>query len=249
MIDFKTAHQVPPSDSHGFIPTLNSMGYMTATKDRYMREFITFSALCREPVLDIGAAYGIATIAALEAGASVIANGIDPKHLQILQSLVSQEQRDHLTLLPGAFPHSLDLPELSIGAVLIARVVHFFDPMTLEASAEVLFRCLVPEGKVFLTAETPYLGNWKAFHAIYEERKAMGNPWPGFIEDVPRYCSNRSSHLPAVMHLLDPEVLTRTFQQAGFLVEEAQTFPRPEFPTDLQFDGRESVGLIARKPA
>lgn len=247
MIDFRTTHQVPQSDPHGFIPTLNSMGYMTASRDRYMEEFVAYASQCKIPVLDIGAAYGIATLAALEQGATVVANDIDPHHLEILKNLATPEQRERLTLLPGAFPDGLGLPPSSIGAVLLARVVHFFDPATLEASAELLFDLLVPGGKAFLTAETPYLGNWRPFHDVYEKRRAEGVEWPGFVEEVPRYCTTRAAHLPATMHLLDPEVLTRTFVRAGFVVEEAKTFARPEFPPDLQFDGRESVGLIARK--
>lgn len=212
-----------------------------------MERFISQASMSELPVLDIGAAFGIATISALEAGASVIANDLDRAHLTILQSLVTPEQRERLTLLPGSFPYELHLPDSSIGAALMARVAHFFDPPTLQAAAQILFRWLVPGGPLFLTAETPYLGNWSSFHSVYERRKAEGEPWPGFIDDVPQYCSNRAANLPLTMHLLDPEVLTRTFEQAGFLVEEAYTFARPEFPPDLQFDGRESVGLIARK--
>jgi hypothetical protein len=50
------------------------------------------------------------------------------------------------------------------------------------------------------------------------------------------------------MHFLDPEVLARVFTAAGFIIEKAATFARPEFPKDIQLDGRESVGLIAIKP-
>jgi hypothetical protein len=51
------------------------------------------------------------------------------------------------------------------------------------------------------------------------------------------------------MHLLDPDVLRRLFSEAGFMIEECRTFARPEFPADIQLDGRESVGLIAVRPA
>ena len=58
----------------------------------------------------------------------------------------------------------------------------------------------------------------------------------------------RGASLPPKMHFLDPEVLTRVFAKAGFIVEKAHTFARPEFPKDIQLDGRESVGIVARKP-
>lgn len=37
------------------------------------------------------------------------------------------------------------------------------------------------------------------------------------------------------------------FEDQGFIVEKCAYLPRPEFPDDLRYDGRESVGLIARK--
>jgi hypothetical protein len=49
------------------------------------------------------------------------------------------------------------------------------------------------------------------------------------------------------MHFLDPDVLSRVFTESGFRIDEATMFARPEFPEDIQLDGRESVGLIATK--
>ena len=50
-----------------------------------------------------------------------------------------------------------------------------------------------------------------------------------------------------MMHLLDEEVLKRELVKAGFKVIEAKKFARPEFPKELQLDGRESIGVIAEK--
>lgn len=58
----------------------------------------------------------------------------------------------------------------------------------------------------------------------------------------------RVSTLPQRMNLLDEPTLRRVFLKAGFVIERLELFPRPEFPVDIQLDGRESVGLIARKP-
>lgn len=239
---------MPAAEPNGFVRTLNNMGYMTSTLDRFSQDFAQFAAKAPGPSLDIGAAYGVATLAALDTGARVIANDVDPRHLEILRDRVSEAQRDRLTLLPGLFPDSLAVAPGSVGSVLICRVLHFFDGPALEYSARILFQWLASGGKVFIVAETPYLKNFQTFIPTYEARKAAGNPWPGFIDDVMAIAPERGASLPPKMHLLDPEVLTRVFREAGFVVEKAETFARPEFPEDIQLDGRESVGLIARKP-
>ncbi len=71
---------------------------------------------------------------------------------------------------------------------------------------------------------------------------------PVFIDDAYLVVIYRRPNVPKVMHLLDPEVLTRVFREGGFQVEEASLFARPEFPEDLRLDGRESVGVIGVKP-
>jgi hypothetical protein len=49
------------------------------------------------------------------------------------------------------------------------------------------------------------------------------------------------------MHLLDEPTLRRVFSKAGFVIERLEMFPRPDFAPDIQLDGRESIGLVARK--
>ena len=238
---------IPDAESGGFVPTLNGMGYMTVTCDRFMREFISFARSSEYPVLDIGAAYGVATAAALEAGATVIANDLDDRHLTLLRNTLSPQASARLVTIPGHFPRDIRFSKNSIGAILIARVLHFFDGDVLIESVRRAFEWIVPGGRIFVTAETPYLRNWQEFIPTYEERKRRGERWPGFVEDARSVVTERRSNLPKTMHFLDPEVLTRVFHEGGFQVEEASLFARPEFPDDLRHDGRESVGLIGMK--
>jgi len=240
--------KMPEAEPNGFVRTLNNMGYMTSQIDVFSREFVEFAPHAPGPALDIGAAYGVATLEALREGARVIANDIDGRHLEILRDRAPEGDRDRLELLPGAFPEGLKLESGAVGAVLICRVLHFFDGSMLDNAAQELFRWVAPGGKVFVVAETPYLKNFQSFIPTYEARKAAGDPWPGFVDDVMAIAPDRGASLPPKMHFLDPEVLSRVFRQAGFIIEKAQTFARPEFPEDIQLDGRESVGLVARKP-
>jgi len=239
--------EMPAPEANGFIPTLNKQGYMTSMLDFYMKSFVEYAATCKLPVVDIGAAYGIASIPALQNGAQVIAVDTDERHLQILRNQVPSALQKNLQTLCASFPENLNFRENSIGAFLLARVVHFFAPEKLTLAAHKLYEWLTPGGNVFLTAETPYLKNWRTFIPIYEKRRAAGNLWAGYVENVMEFAPERGKMLPPTMLFLDPETLKKTFAEAGFIIEKVDFLPRPEFPEDLRLDNRESVGLICRK--
>lgn len=240
---------MPLPEANGFTKTLNGMGYMTAAPDPYSLRLIDFAATAAPgPMLDIGAAYGVASLEALRRGCSVLANDIDSNHLEILRSHADKVQQERLTLVSGKFPDELAIDANSIGAVLICRVLHFFDGDTIEKSARAVFRWLRPGGKVVVVAETPYLRNFRDFIPVYEDRISRGEKWPGLIDDVMAFAPDRGKFLPKLVHWLDPEVLSRVFCESGFEIDEAKMFPRTDFPADIQLDGRESVGMIAVKP-
>ena len=240
-------NKMPTPEPNGFVKTLNNMGYMTSGLDAYSQAFTDFAPAAPGPVLDVGAAYGVASLAALSNGATVIANDIDERHLEILRKRALPRLHPRLTLMPGSFPDGVDFSAGSLGAVLICRVMHFFDGPAIERAAANVMRWLAPGGKVFAVGETPFIGTAKGFFPIYEARVKAGDPWPGIVENVGAHDPKRAGNLPSRMHLLDEETLRRVFTQAGFIIEKLGTFARPEFPPDIQLDGRESVGLIARK--
>ena len=74
--------------------------------------------------------------------------------------------------------------------------------------------------------------------------------WPGTIENTSDYCSHECiKYNPKFFHSLDDEVLSQTFSDANFVIEKAELFKRDNLPEHIKLDGRENVGLIARKPA
>lgn len=240
-------NKMPKPEPNGFVKTLNNMGYMTSGLDIYSQAFVDFAPAAPGPVLDVGAAYGVASVAALSNGAHVIANDIEARHLAILRERAPAGLRTRLTLMPGSFPDGVEFQPGILGAVLICRVMHFFDGPAIERAAANVMRWLAPGGKVFVVGETPFIGTAKGFFPTYEARVKAGDPWPGIVENVGAHDPKRAGNLPSRMHLLDEETLRRVFTQAGFVIEKLGTFARPEFPPDIQLDGRESVGLIARK--
>ncbi len=238
---------MPEPEESGLIRTLNSMGTMTSAPDIFSQAFIEFAPKAPGRSLDIGAAYGVSTLPALRNGASVIANDIDERHLKILYSRVPVELRPRLELAAGEFPDGVDFPDGTLGAVLICRVMHFFDGPRIERAASKVMNWLAPGGKVFVVGETPHIGTAKAFFPTYESRQKAGNPWPGVVENVAAHDPKRAGSLPSLFHLLDERVLGRVFTAAGFTIERLELFPRPDYPADIRLDGRESVGLIAVK--
>ncbi|MBI4351612.1 MAG: class I SAM-dependent methyltransferase [Elusimicrobia bacterium] len=245
------AKNIPPAmpapDENGLFRTLNSMGTMTPSPDIFSSAFIEFASKAPGRCLDIGAAYGVSTIPALAGGAHVVANDIDGRHLRILASRVPTEDRARLELAPGNFPDEMDFQPGSFGAVLICRVMHFFDGPRIDRAAAKVREWLAPGGKVFVVAETPFIGTARAFFPTYEARLKAGNKWPGVVENVSAHDPKRAGSLPSLFHLLDDRVLSRVFTSAGFTIERLAYFARPDYPADIRLDGKESIGMIAIK--
>lgn len=238
----------PQSIKPNIIPTLNHMGYMTTLLDKYSNKFVEYSATIQTPVLEIGAAYGVATIAALEAGATVIANDIEPKHLELLVQKVPDEFRNHLQVYPGRFPDELDFAKDSLGGALICNVLHFFEGETIELAMSKLYTWLKPNAKVFIIADTPYNKLIEKAIPTYEKLEKNGSKWPGLMRNIRDYVPAQYAAItPPFMHFLTPAILTNVLTKIGFIIEEASLFARTNYPEEEQFDGREGVGVIARK--
>jgi len=199
------------------------------------------------PVLDIGAAFGAAALAALVSGAHVIANDLSPEHLAELARLAPARAR--LTLKPGHFPKQLHLEAASLHSVHISNVVHFLTGRQLDHGLRMIARWLRPGGRLFLQAVTPFQSVFAGFLPEYERRIRAHVRWPGYIAKVHEFPRHRQfSQMPRSVHLLDDEILRRAALEAGLEVERCWLFRRPDQPKELLLDGRESVALIARAP-
>lgn len=215
----------PPKPTFGvktMVPTLNGTGFMFEVRDGYAEEWIHFAGRCPDPVLEIGCAYGVSTIPALEAGARVTACDMEPGHLAILEDQVPASLRPNLTCVAAALPE-VDFEHGRYGAILCSRVLHFLTGEEIRASLSAMRRWLRPGGRLFVIADTPYSGFWSAGAAGYEQRKAAGEEWPGFIPDIGVYLKGGQRPAGMLAHLnpLDPDLLRRECERAGFSVEEA----------------------------
>jgi hypothetical protein len=127
-------------------------------------------------------------------------------------------------------------------------VLHFLLAAEIRATLKKMHRWLRPEGRLYLVVDTPYSGFWFRNAPEYEKRKAAGEEWPGLIEDIAPY--HPSGQCPPGMlpylNPMDPDILVRECEGAGFEVEEAEFIYRRGIPGR---DARRHAGAIAVKPA
>lgn len=225
----------PLPEKDGKIKTLNAMGYMTPDVDYITKDFIEFSANAPLPVLDGGAAYGVATILALKKGATVIANDIDQRHLWIIaqNKQLSPDEKARLFLNQGMLPESVDFPDHSLSAILLCRVMHFFTPTQIELMFQKAKRWLVPNGRFYIVTMTPYHYTLEGFSTIYQNRLQAGDPWPGIITSMMTdYGREHKGNIPEYLHVMDPRILIKLATEQGFMVKELKLFGHNHNPKE-----------------
>src|SRR5688572_28965717 len=103
--------------------TINKKGF-TYQLTSFGKAFINYVSRSAHPVMDIGAAYGVATLPALLHGATVIAVDLDEVHLKILQESVDPSLLTRLHTFKKRFP-DFDMRSESLGAVYMSQVLPF----------------------------------------------------------------------------------------------------------------------------
>ena len=236
---------LPASPVEGLIPTLNNTGWMMEQMDSYSADFARYAGTVNGEVLDIGCAYGIATLAALKAGARVLASDIEPRHLDILAARVPAEDQARYRSTVATLP-DVDFATDSFAAILAARVLHFLSGADIELTVGKMLDWLQPGGRLYLVADSPYTGPWASQADEYERRKLAGDPWPGFVANYADFlpASADPSVHPDFINPLDPDVLERVCREAGFDIVSAEFLSS----STKHANGRDHAGIIARKP-
>ncbi len=230
------------------VPTLNGRGYMFEALDPISKAFTNFAAKQEGAALDIGCAYGVATLAALDKGARLVACDMDSRHLEILTSRCSEQFRDNLTTIVGKLP-DVTFQSQSFSAILASRILHFLTGEEIEQSVKSMSEWLEPGGKLFLVSDTPFMPPWNAQVNTYKEKKKNGDPWPGLVLDFQSYFAEdrQTGPYPDFLNPLDPDILSRICEQAGLVVERAEFFglQRP----GAKPNGYEHAACVAAKLA
>lgn len=232
------------------VETKNKKGF-TYTLTSFGKAFINAAAKASKPVMDIGAAFGVATLPALLTGAKVVAVDIEAKHLLSIANSVEETLRNQLTTRKEKFPH-FDCDTHSLSAVYMSQVLPFLTGAEIETGIKKIYDWLIPGGEAFVVSFTPYIEHVRSFIPLYEERKRKGMRWAGSIDDLSRFSSHPHifENLPNQIHHINVEDLKWAFEKAGFVIKEARYFGEEEgeLPEGIRMDGRERVGLIAYKP-
>lgn len=237
------------------VPTLNNMGWMiTQQLDPYTKAFIDYALTTPKPVLEVGAAYGVAAPKILAQGDKVIVNDLDSRHLDYLSEQTPPHLRDNLTLLAGSCIDEIEIEAHSLSAILCGRMFHFFDAETIAVCLERFAGWLEPNGKIFIVADSIFHGMNEKIFPDFLERKAAGLPNPGRVSlaDNPRLAAQPNKEAlrqatPEYFNFIDIETMAGLFNQAGFWVEQASYFPARYYYEVSLWDGREGAGLVGVK--
>lgn len=242
-------YQWPEEWVEGMIKTKNKMGIMTTELSPPSQAFVEFSKNVEKPVLDIGCAYGAASIPALENGASVITCDLDQAHLEILRKNVPDDMHSRLITTAESFPYQLHFATTSLSAIHISMVLHFMKGDDILAGLKKCHDWLIPNGKLFVVNMTPYLGlfDWQALSLHYLERVENHEKWPGEINCQQFAKGGWADQLPKFAHFFDLDQMKSITEQAGFFVEDIYYFCYERIPADYKTNGKEYVGMVATK--
>lgn len=237
----------PDSLEKGLIETKNKMGIMTTELSYPAKAFSEFAKTTSGHLLDIGAAYGAATYAALEQGGTVTAIDLSQEQLDILAKNIPDCYQGKLNTMQAAFPHDLHFTKASIAGILISQVLHFLSGEDIDTGLAQCFDWLVSGGKLFLLSMTPYLAFYKEFLPAYLQRVDNNETWPGIFSPKDCNAGDWVDRLPDMVNLCDIPVLKAAVERAGFMIEYCDYYSFPSYPAEYRDTGKEYVAIIAVK--
>jgi hypothetical protein len=127
-----------------------------------------------------------------------------------------------------------------------SNVLHFLTGEELVEGVRRMAEWLAPGGKVFVQASTPFQRPFAGFLPEFARRVAAGDEWPGWVAETQRI-TNYGRYISTRRRFI---CSTRGFYSGCFRIGKLSTVAttrRHGLPASLYGDGRESVGLIARR--
>ena len=234
-----------PEQLRDEIPTLNKMGYMKIDLDKYTAEFIKYAADFKEPVLEIGCAYGFIVRKVLEAGVRIVASDLSHEHLISLLKQIKGEYLKNLYLYPGRFPNEISFPASSLRAVLASRVLHFINGDDIELGLDKINNWLIDGGKFYFIAMSPYHKSIdEQFLPQYEQNVRNNVRWPGEIENQWKIAPQHKDYVQPYLHVFDIPLLNQLLPKHGFRIDKIDYFT---YVGDTTGGEQGHVGLIATK--
>ena len=216
--------------------TLNQMGWMFSYPDPALIAFLTHVHSSQGYFADVGAAYGYATLETLQRGGRVLAIDIDQRHLDVLLEECPISHQSKVETLCGHFPNTIDLPENTFDGILLSRVLIFLKGQEIDLALTKIQKALKPGGVVYISSPSPLRKKWAQLKPIYEEQKAAGLRWPGYIEDLWKIIPDLESTLPNSIQLIDSQSLLEGLVKAGLIVQVCDYSPKMDTPQEEAFN-------------
>ena len=221
-------------------------GTMTMEISPFAQELVNQAKNFKKPIVEIGPAFGVATIPLLEASTvPVIATDISAENLFVLKNRTPEEYRDRLYLNTGRFPEWVDFDSESISAILICRVFHFLKGEVIDEGLEKAHRWLEEGGLLVVTTASPFQSTVLPFMSEYLNNKRQHVRWPG--HDKTYGLRSQMPNIDPFLHVIEIGTLSKAMEEAGFEIVRTEYLDQGEIMPTLKLDGREATAIIARK--
>lgn len=199
--------------------TTNKHGYMLSIDDPNFTESLALIDKSK-PVGDFGVAYGYSSKRLLEEGFTVIANDLDQGMLDHLKTIVTEENQQRLTLVPGNLVE-IEFEENLFGAIFALRWMHFLKGNEFRRMMSKFYKWLAPGGVLIVSCGNSFELDNPEFKYV----KSDDPEWPGEMCLLPE---DTLVHrlLPGFINIISMEVLLREAIKAGFDIYKANLIGR-----------------------
>ncbi|WP_310619795.1 class I SAM-dependent methyltransferase [Flexibacterium corallicola] len=212
---------------NGCHTTTNHRGIIFKSLSKASRDFVTFTSHIDKPALDMGCAFGVATLPVLQKHKHIVACDLSKEHLRVLRENTPENLLCYLQTQVGCFPQDFQFKENSIGAIHCSHLLHFLTGDELMAGLEKFKVWLCETGKLFINVGTPSLPFLGHFQEEYLKRKHWVK-WPGEMDekDIKQYVTPEyiewigAEAMYSFCHPLDKETLSRALTESGFQIDE-----------------------------
>lgn len=243
---------LPLPDAFGRYPTRNKQGFMfpiSPISEQFLDNIHEVRAL------EIGCGFGNVTLEALRRGCrNYTACDASSEHLAICASTLINgafaDTRDHLTLIPVNAPSNLITG--SFDRILVEKVIHFFNPLSIEPFIRWLHEKLTDGGEIFVHSISPDCRAFPDCREIYNSREQHGNPFPGYMRDLAKdlpscTCRYPEGSKPESVLFLTLNDLSSLFTRSGFEILQSYQLTPPDETCDRWYEAQDMVGIRVRK--
>lgn len=238
------------NEENGRVPTKNSMGFMFTDLVGSTPAFLDYATQCSGTILDIGCAYGVATLPTLDnSAAHVIAFDASQEHLDELKELVCLDYQSRITYVQGMFPVELIVEDNSLDAINISYVLLFLSGEDFDAGIKKCYQVLKPGGKLFINTLSIHFCLFKHLVEGYSAKLARGDKWPGIVDKVKENQNKQedSQHVPESINLVSLRFLEELLIRHGFGIDDSFYYDFRK-PDSFDSGGKGCIAVIASKP-